>query len=124
MTENPAATCKVLIIHEDRVRAAQENMPDEERLRRIGDFFKILGDPTRVKIIHALMTSEMCVCDLTAVLGMNQPAVSQHLKNLKQAGFVTYRREGKVVYYALRNSGIRRIFKKVLATVQEEGVLA
>lgn len=63
-------------IHERAVEAARRALPDEEKLRRLAEFFKIFGDPTRMRILCALKASELCVCDLTGLTGVSQPAVS------------------------------------------------
>lgn len=112
--------CKSLIFHEDAVNRAKQSMPTEDLVRKIGDFFKVLGDPTRIKIVNALFESELCVCDLTAVLGMNQPAVSHQLKILKQSGLVTYRKEGKIVYYSLNDDHVKVLYEQGKAHIQEE----
>ncbi|MCD1655198.1 metalloregulator ArsR/SmtB family transcription factor [Treponema zuelzerae] len=112
--------CKILIIHEDRVIKARRDMPDEKLLQKAGDFFKALSDPARIKIVNALSSTEMCVCDLTAVLNMNQPAVSQHLRTLKQAGIVTFRKDGKVVYYSLHDEETKSIHEKVMRHINAE----
>ncbi|NPV89518.1 MAG: winged helix-turn-helix transcriptional regulator [Firmicutes bacterium] len=70
-------------------------------MKNLAVCFKALGDETRLCIIRLLSEREMCVCELIDVLAMSQPAVSHHLKTLKQAEFVTDRREGKWIYYSL-----------------------
>ena len=112
--------CKTLIIHDDLVLKAQKNMPDENLIREIGDFFKVLGEPTRIKIVNALFISEMCVCDLAAVLQMNQPAISHQLKILKQAGLVRYRKDGKIVYYALHDEHVKHIYEQGMIHIKEQ----
>lgn len=112
--------CRILIIHEDRVLKAKRNMPGEDLVRKAGDFYKALCDPARIRILSALSSSEMCVCDLTAVLGMNQPAVSQHLRTLKQAGIVSFRKDGKVVYYSLCNEETKSIHTKVMRHIKAD----
>jgi len=120
MNTNENEVCKILIVHEDLVEKAKENMPDEYLIQEIGDFFKVLGEPTRIKIINALFNSEMCVCDLTAVLEMNQPAISHQLKTLKQAGFVKYRKDGKTVYYSLKDDHVRQIYEQGFLHINEK----
>ncbi|WP_418845280.1 ArsR/SmtB family transcription factor [Pyramidobacter piscolens] len=88
-------------IHERAVKAARRALPDEEKLRRLAEFFKIFGDPTRMRILCALKASELCVCDLTGLTGVSQPAVSHQLGLLRAAHAVRARREGKTVYYSL-----------------------
>jgi len=106
-------------VHEELVSKAKADMPSEDLIRKVGDFFKILGDPTRIKIVNALFTSEMCVCDLAAVLNMNQPAISHQLKILKQAGLVTYRKDGKIVYYSLNDNHVKQIYEQGISHVNE-----
>ena len=120
MNTSETEVCKCLIVHEDLVEKAKENMPEEYLIQEIGDFFKVLGEPTRIKIINALFNSEMCVCDLTAVIKMNQPAISHQLKILKQAGFVKYRKDGKVVYYSLKDDHVKQIYEQGFLHVNEK----
>lgn len=103
-------TCNCTIIHEDIVNRVKESMPQEEKLYDLAELFKVFGDTTRIKIIYALFESEMCVCDIAALLGMNQSAISHQLRVLKQAGLAKYRREGKVVYYSLDDEHVKNIF--------------
>ncbi|NLU08169.1 MAG: winged helix-turn-helix transcriptional regulator [Clostridiales bacterium] len=98
----------------------KKNIVDDVSISDMAEFFKVLNDPTRLKIIAALMLSEMCVCDICAVLGMSQPAVSHHLRVLKQSKLVKYRRDGKVVYYSLDDKHIKPIFNQCLAHVNEK----
>ena len=103
-------TCNCTIIHEDTVNRVKKSMPKEEKLYDLAELFKVFGDTTRIKIIYALFEAEMCVCDIAALLGMNQSAISHQLRVLKQAGLVKYRREGKIVYYSLDDDHIKNIF--------------
>lgn len=100
------STCTVTIIHEDRVNRVREEIPEDETLFDLADFFKILGDTTRVKILHSLRYGELCVCDIAAILGMSQSAVSHQLKILRMANLVKYNRSGKTVYYSLSDSHV------------------
>ena len=103
------ATCTSTVLHKELVDKAVATMPEEGCIHETADFFKVLGDAARLKIIHALATSEMCVCDLVAVLGMKQPAVSQHLRTLRDARLVKYRKDGKAVYYSLLDDHVKQI---------------
>ena len=85
----------------------------------MADLFKLFGDGTRVKILYALSQSEMCVCDLTVLLGITQSAVSHQLRLLKQSRLVNTRREGKMIYYALNDNHIDQIFAHALEHVHE-----
>ena len=102
-------TCITKGIHRETIRAVKGAMPDPIHLYDLADLFKLFGDSTRLGILWALSESEMCVCDLCALLKMKQPAVSHQLKNLKQARVVKARRDGKVIYYSLDDEHIRKL---------------
>lgn len=113
-------TCNCNVIHEDVVKRVKETIPQEETLYDLADLFKTFGDSTRIKIICALFQSEMCVCDIAALLCMNQSAISHQLRVLKQARLVKYRKEGKVVYYSLDDDHVKGIFDQGLAHLNEK----
>ena len=102
--------CESNIIHEDIVKKVRDNMPDEDLLYDISDLFRVFGDSTRVKILHVLFEAEMCVCDIAALLNMNQSAISHQLRILKDARLVKNRRDGKVIYYSLDDEHVKHIF--------------
>ncbi|KYH34999.1 hypothetical protein CLTEP_09920 [Clostridium tepidiprofundi DSM 19306] len=112
-------TCSCKIIHEDIVSEVKVNMPQEENLYDLAELFKVFGDSTRIKILYALFSAEMCVCDIAALLDMTQSAISHQLRILKQARLVKFRREGKVVYYSLDDDHIKQIFDQGLRHLQE-----
>lgn len=112
-------TCNCNVIHEDVVKRVKETIPNEEDLYELADLFKVFGDSTRIKIVCALFQSEMCVCDIAALLGMNQSAISHQLRVLKQARLVKFRKEGKVVYYSLDDDHVKGIFDQGLAHINE-----
>lgn len=111
--------CDCEVIHADLVGAVKGRMPEEDELYDLSDFFKVLGDSTRIKIMWALDESEMCVCDLAALLNMTKSAISHQLHSLRQANLVKYRREGKVVFYSLSDDHVRQIFEKGLEHIRE-----
>jgi len=115
--EDIACDCDVL--HEDVVAAVRDKMPDVNELSDLADFFKILGDSTRSRIVCALDASEMCVCDLAALLGMTKSAISHQLRALRDANLVKNRRQGKVVFYALADDHVKEIFEKGLEHIRE-----
>jgi ArsR family transcriptional regulator len=108
-TKKQNSVCKTMFIHEETVKAVMESMPQEELLYELADFFKVVGDTTRIKILHALLVAEMCVCDLSNLLNISQSAVSHQLKTLRQADLVTFRKQGKVVFYSLKDEHVRQI---------------
>ena len=110
--------CACTVIHQEVIDKIK--LPEEELLYDLGDFFKILGDSTRIKILSALFQSEMCVCDIAALLGMTQSAISHQLRVLKQGRLVKHRKEGKVVYYSLDDDHIKHIVDQGLTHISEK----
>ncbi|MEG1131595.1 MAG: metalloregulator ArsR/SmtB family transcription factor [Romboutsia sp.] len=106
-------------IHEELIDKAKQKMPEEETLYDLAELFKVFGDTTRVKILYALFSSEMCVCDIADLLKMTHSAISHQLRVLKQARLVKFRKAGKVVYYSLDDNHINQIFNCGLAHIQE-----
>lgn len=112
--------CDCDVIHADVVDEVRQRMPNEADLYDLSDFFKIFGDSTRVKIIWALDEKELCVCDIAVLLNMTKSAISHQLKTLKQANLVKFRREGKVVYYSLKDDHVKDIFEKGMEHIKEK----
>lgn len=112
--------CDCNVIHMDVVEQVRKQMPDEEPIYEVADLFKVFGDSTRAQIICALSISELCVCDLSALLDMSQSAVSHQLRTLKQARIVKNRRSGKVVYYSLDDEHIKALFHVAFDHVMED----
>ncbi len=111
--ENPTSpyACSANIIHEDAIRLVRSEMLPSGLRADMADFYKVMGDATRISILNALTYSELCVCDISALLGMHQSAVSHQLKTLRQARLVTSRRDGKVVYYSLSDDHVKQIIE-------------
>lgn len=84
----------------ETIKKIDDKMPPEEELQDLGEFFKVFGDATRLKILYALLCSEMCVYDIATLLGMSQSAISHQLRVLKQMDLVKHRREGKTIFYS------------------------
>lgn len=112
MTEARKPCCPV-----EKVRAAQ--VPDAD-IQEMSLMFKMMADPTRLRIINALMTSEMCVCDMADALGMSQSAVSHQLAALRSNRLIKFRRDGKQIYYSLADAHIRLLFDQCLTHAREE----
>lgn len=113
-------TCDCSVIHQDAVSLVKANMPDEDPIYEVAELFKVFGDSTRARIICALSISELCVCDLSAILNMSQSAISHQLRILKQARMVKNRRSGKSVYYSLTDDHIRQLFATGFEHVMED----
>lgn len=112
--------CTCDVIHEDTVNEVRAKMPQEEMLYDLAELFKVFGDSTRIKILWALDEAEMCVCDIAALLNMTQSAISHQLRILKQADLVKNRREGRIVFYSLKDEHVKQIFSQGLDHISED----
>lgn len=92
---------------------------DEETLYQLAELFKVFGDSTRIRILHALSQNELCVQDIADNLNMTQSAISHQLRILKQAALVKFRRDGKTIYYSLADDHVATIMKQGLEHVCE-----
>lgn len=101
--------CAARIIHVQAVEAARAASPGSHELERLSQMFKILADPSRLKILFALEHQEMCVCDLAALLEISESAVSHQLRLLRSANLVRNRREGTVLYYRLIDEHVKML---------------
>ena len=111
--------CEVTMIHEETVEEVKSNMPEDELSYDLAEFFRGFADSTRMKMIYALMQQELCVCDIAAIVGTTQSAISHQLRILKQSKLVKYRKVGKVVYYSLDDDHIAQIAKKGREHIEE-----
>lgn len=102
--------CDCNIIHEDIVKSTLNEMQDIDLLIKISEFFKILGDQTRAKILFALNKNEMCVCDIANVLGMSKSSISHQLSTLRKSGIVKCEKKGKEIFYALDDNHVKEVF--------------
>ena len=103
--------CDCNIIHKDIVEKTKKNMLEEDTLNKLAEFFKIVGDTTRVKILFALDQNEMCVCDIANVLNMSKSSISHQLGTLRRSGIVKCRKQGKEVYYMLDDDHVSKVFE-------------
>ncbi|MFT3951396.1 MAG: metalloregulator ArsR/SmtB family transcription factor [Oscillospiraceae bacterium] len=97
----------------------EKNMPCEEESYDVAELFRVLGDPTRVKILFALCLREMAVNEISEALDMTQSAISHQLRVLKQGRLVKYRREGKTVYYSIADHHVKTILSMGIEHVAE-----
>ncbi len=112
--------CDVNAIHPDKIINAKKNMANKSDLSAVSDLYKIFGDFTRTKILSALDSGEMCVCDLAYLLGMTKSAISHQLAILKKYNLVMSRKEGKNVFYTLSDSHIKIIIEMGLEHIRED----
>jgi len=119
MNKNINAVCEILCINERKVASARQAMKPDATIFKLAAIFKVLGDPTRTKIISALLQEELCVCDLASLIGISQSAISHQLRVLRNMNLVTYRKDGKIAYYSLNDDHINSILIEGLKHVEE-----
>ena len=111
--------CEFMHAHDEIVERVQKAMPGEDTLYDLTELFRIFGDSTRIRILYVLFEAEMCVCDIAALLGMTQSAISHQLKALKNARLVKSRRDGKTVFYSLADDHVKTIIDQGLEHILE-----
>jgi DNA-binding transcriptional ArsR family regulator len=113
------ALCDIHLVHEEAVREALTDRATDEDVTYLADLFQILASPTRLRMVEALARRELCVCDLAAVVGVSESAVSHHLRQLRQMRIVAFRKDGRMAYYRLDDDHIDRLFETGLEHVRE-----
>lgn len=111
--------CEVSTIHPQAVERATAALPAASVVEEASALLKLLADPTRLRLLSALETGELCVCDLAAVVGISESAVSHQLRLLRSGRVVTYRKEGRVAYYRLLDSHVSTLLAQALAHAGE-----
>ena len=111
--------CQETQVHQDAVDQVRGQLPPEENLYDLAELFKMFGDSTRVKILYALLESELCVCDIADLLGLTQSAISHQLRVLRSSKLVKFRRDGKTLYYSLADEHVCRIISQGMEHVEE-----
>lgn len=108
------ALCEENVVHIQSVRAARRHLPRQPAIAGMSDLFSAMADPTRLRIIAALSSQELCVCDLAATVGLSESAVSHQLRLLRRLELVRSRREGRLVYYLLDDDHVSVLFGQAL----------
>jgi ArsR family transcriptional regulator len=103
--------CDCNIIHKDKVDSTKKKMLNDVMFDKVGTFFKVVGDDTRLRILFALDNNEMCVCDIANLLNMTKSSISHQLKLLKDHGLVKNRKSGKEVYYMLDDDHVASVIE-------------
>ena len=111
--------CDCTHIDEELVRLTKKNMPDDELIFDLAEFFMVFADSTRMKILCALHENELCAFDIAFVLNITKSAVSHQLKYLRGANLVKNRKDGKIVYYSLSDSHVKEIFEMAVEHLEE-----
>ena len=112
--------CEVRCVDERKVRSVRRAMKRPVAVADLAETFKVLGDPTRLRIVFALSREELCVCDLANVIDASQSVVSHSLRALRQMRLVRYRKQGKVAYYALDDTHIGALLDEGFRHVEEQ----
>ena len=112
--------CEVTAVDPEKIRRVLGKLTDEETSQRLAETFATLSDFTRLRIVEALSHEELCVCDLSAALGLSQSATSHHLRTLRNLRLVKHHRAGRLVYYSLDDDHIIGLFDQGLEHVRED----
>ncbi len=112
--------CDCNIIHQEAVDKVNSVMPNENIFNHLADFFFLLGDTTRTKILFVINQQEMCVCDIANVLSMSKSSISHQLGKLRRSGIVKCRKVGKEVYYSLDDQHVREVFEVGLKHIEHK----
>src|SRR5574338_518567 len=118
-TETVIDSCEVEFVDTAKVSSVRQIMKSAEAVTLLADTFRLLGDPTRIRITFALSREELCVCDIANLLGVSQSAVSHSLRSLRQMNLVRYRRVGKIAYYTLDDEHISNLIAEGFRHVEE-----
>ena len=121
VTEREEGTCETIVVHGTKLAGLQPLVVDEERAQVEAERFRALGDPTRLRILSALSLAELCVCDLSGLLGITQTATSQHLKILRTLGMVRYRKQGSMAFYRLADPSLSALLARLRTAASREG---
>lgn len=111
--------CQINYVDQDRVSRSRARMHSERTIAELAEIFKVLSEPTRVRILQALSAEELCVCDIAAVVETTSSAISHQLRILRSARLVKSRKDGKMVYYSLDDEHVRNLFEEGIRHLQD-----
>lgn len=114
-----APGCETHLVHLENVRQVQQELLSTPQAQRMAEFFAVLADPNRLRILSALASHELCVCDLAAIVKMGESAVSHQLRALRSMRLVSYRREGRNIYYRLADHHVVNLYREVAEHLDE-----
>lgn len=113
-------SCDCNIIHKEAVYNTKKMLEEIKIFNDVSNFFKIIGDNTRIKILFSLDNNEMCVCDIANTLEMSKSSISHQLSILKENGIIKSRRSGKEVYYTLDDEHVSEVFEVALEHIKHK----
>lgn len=107
------------LLEPENLDRLKQQILSSEQAQRMGEFFSLLGDPNRLRILSVLAKTELCVCDLAAILGMGESAVSHQLRTLKAMRLVSYQKRGRKVFYRLQDHHVLELYQSVAEHLEE-----
>ncbi len=119
LLHSDAPICETFLVNLDRVRSSESQILPTAKAQTMAELFGVLADPNRLRLLSALANQELCVCDLAASMKMTQSAVSHQLRLLKAWRLVSYRREGRNIYYSLADSHIISLYRSAAEHLDE-----
>ena len=119
MNQEKIEICKIRIVDQEKIDEVKKYIPADKDLTLLAETFKVLSDPTRLKIVLALSKGELCVCDLTSLFNVTVSAISHQLRLLKTMKIVSYRKQGKIVYYKLDDDHIHNLIQETWNYINE-----
>lgn len=114
-----APNCEAHLVHLETVRQVQPEILSIDKAQQMAEFFSVLADPSRLRVLSALAQQELCVCDLAAGLKLSESAVSHQLRILRSYRLVKYRKAGRNVYYALLDQHVMNLYREVADHLDE-----
>lgn len=114
-----SAVCEEYGIHPKAVEKAKRSLPTNECVSRASSLLKAVADPTRLRMLAALAKTELCVCDLSAVTGISESAISHQLRLLREERLVSFRKEGRMAYYRLQDHHVTELIQSAIEHAQE-----
>jgi ArsR family transcriptional regulator, lead/cadmium/zinc/bismuth-responsive transcriptional repressor len=119
LQSSEAPICDTHLVHLDNVRSTQGEILLTDKAQQMAEIFGVLADPNRLRLLSALASQELCVCDLAALTKMSESAVCHQLRLLKAMRLVSYRREGRNVYYNLVDSHVINLYRSLVENLDE-----
>ncbi len=120
MTGKSDYVCSVEVVDEEKVNHVNQVLPDKTTTQHMAEFFKTLADPTRLRIVQALLVEELCVCDISAIVQVSMSAISHQLRLLRSMHIVKFRKQGKMVYYSLDDNHINQVIQLAIDHINEK----
>ncbi len=112
--------CEEEIIHEEKIIDTKKKLLNEDTIFEVSNLYKVFSDETRLKILNALLISELCVCDISEILGMTHSSISHQLKVLRDLKLVKAKKIGKSVFYSLKDDHIQKIIEIGVEHINEK----